>query len=318
MWPRAFVCIVSFAAIAATTGADATARSAKGEGPTSIVAAFGSIWIGTGSGAVIRIDARTMRLQRVHRGRGFVHSLARGYGAVWALQDHVVRIHPKRGQATVLSDTGSATTFELAVGAGAVWVADDGRDVVDRIDPRLTERTATIRIPGRAVGLAAGHEHALVVSVPTRGRVTGPAGIRLLRRLDPHANRVSPPLVRLECDPGIAITRDATWTTDPCAGTLVRRDPKTLAATGARRVGRWRAPVAGFGSIWLIGQRSVTRVDPETLRVIARIPAGGSVATVGEGAVWLLECWGCDNTVIHRIDPGANRVVATIRVPSSS
>jgi len=33
MWPRAFVCIVSVAAIAATTGADATARLAKGEGP---------------------------------------------------------------------------------------------------------------------------------------------------------------------------------------------------------------------------------------------------------------------------------------------
>lgn len=259
-----------------------------------------------------------MRVQTVLRGRGFVHSLTHGYGSVWALQDHVVRIHPKRGQATVLSDTGSATTFKLAVGAGAVWVADDGRDVVDRIDPRLTKRIATVRIPGRAFGLAAGPEQVLVVSVPTRGRVTGPAGPRLLRRLDPRTNRVSPPLSRLECDPGMAITRDATWTTDPCAGTLVRRDPQTLAATGFRRVGRWRAPVAGFGSVWIVGPSSVTRVDPKTLRVIARIPVGGSAATVGEGALWLLGCWGCDTTVIRRIDPHTNRVDRTIRVPTLS
>lgn len=306
------------AAIAASTGGGASARPAKGEGATSIVAGFGSIWVGAGSGVVMRIDARTMRVQKVLRGRGFVHSLTHGYGSIWALQDQVVRIDPKRGKATVLADTGGATTSRLAVGAGAVWVADDGRDVVDRIDPRLTKRTASVRVPGRAVGLAAGHERVLVVSVPTRGRVTGPAGLRLLRRIDPRANRVSRPLVRLECDPGMAITRDATWTTDPCVGTLVRRDPRTLAATGFRRVGRWRAPVAGFGSVWLVGPDSVTRVDPETLRVIARIPAGGTVATVGEGALWLLDCWGCDTSVIHRIDPGTNRVVATIRVPTLS
>lgn len=313
---RRYVGFVLAALIAAVAGSDATARPAKGEGPTAIAAGFGSIWVGTGAGAVIRIDARTGRVQRIFRGGGFVHALAKGFGSIWVLQDRVVRIEPRQEGVHVLPETGSATTFNLAVGEGAVWVADDGRDVVDRIDPRRTRRVASIRIPGRAFGLAAGDGLVLVVSVPTAGPVTGPAGgRRFLRRIEPATNRVSAPLVRLACDPGIAITPETLWTTDPCAGTLAQRDPRTLVVRAVRRIGRWRTPVMGFGSLWLIGSDSVLRIDPRTLRVIARIRAGGTTAAVGEGALWLLRYLRTD-AAIRRIDPRTNRVSATIRVPT--
>jgi DNA-binding beta-propeller fold protein YncE len=309
------VAFVLAALIAAVVGSDATARPAKGEGPTAIAAGFGSVWVGTGAGAVIRIDARTGRVQRIFRGGGFVHALAKGFGSIWALQDRVVRIEPRQETVRVLPETGSATTFNLAPGAGAVWVADDGRDVVDRIDPRRTRRVASIRIPGRAFGLAASDGLVLVVSVPTSGPVTGPAGRRFLRRVEPATNRVSAPLVRLRCDPGIAITPETVWTTDPCAGTLAQRDRQTLAARASQRIGRWRTPVTGFASLWLIGSDSVLRIDPRTLRVIASIRAGGTTAAVGEGALWLLRYLGTD-AAIRRIDPRTNRVSAPIRVPT--
>lgn len=146
------MCAFLFATLSTSTGAGATARTAKGDGPSAIVAAFGSIWVGTGGGLVIRMDAGTMRVQSVFRGQGFVHALDSGFGSIWALQDRVVRIDPERGKTKVLAETGSATTFDLAAGDDAVWVADDGRDVVDLIDPRLTKRTAAIRVPGRAFG----------------------------------------------------------------------------------------------------------------------------------------------------------------------
>jgi len=75
---RRYVGFILAALIAAVVGSDATARPAKGDGLTAIAAGFGSIWVGTGAGAVIRIDARTGTVQRVFRGDGFVQRACDG------------------------------------------------------------------------------------------------------------------------------------------------------------------------------------------------------------------------------------------------
>jgi hypothetical protein len=310
--------VVLAALACGAAGADASARAEKGDGPTAIAVGFGSLWVGTGGGVVMRLDPETAKVQARFRDVGFVHGLRVGFGSVWALGDEVVRIDPVRNRARYLPETSSATTFTLAVGANSVWVADDGRDVVDRVDPQRTRRSAVVRVPGRAFGLAAGGDHVIVVSVPTSGSVNGPHSRRLLRRVDPRTNRASPPLARLECDPGIAITPRAVWTTDPCHGLLERRDPRTLQVLERRRTARWLNPVAAFGSLWLVGHRSVVRRDLDTLRVQARVRAGGATTAVGDGALWTLDDWGGSDARIRRIDPRTNRVTATLRLPPTS
>jgi sugar lactone lactonase YvrE len=204
---------------------------------------------------------------------------------------------------------GSATAFTIAVGTGAVWVADDGANSVVRVDPRRARRVDAIRVPGRAFGLAARGRQVLVVSVPSSGALTGPGGRRHLRRIDPKTNRLSPPLVELDCDPGIAIGTAAVWTTDPCSGALVRRDPKTLRPTGRIEVSSRSGIALGFGSVWLVGGARVLRIDPKTLRTTAAIAVRGTSAAIGGNAVWVLSMGNGIRGNVTRIDPRTNRVV---------
>ena len=68
-----------------------------------------------------------------------------------------------------------------------------------------------------------------------------------------------------------------------------------------------------FGSVWVANgpARTVTRLDPRTNAVIARIPTPdpASVIGVGAGAIWLTSFPGNSLT---RIDPGRDRVTRTI------
>jgi virginiamycin B lyase len=75
---------------------------------------------------------------------------------------------------------------------------------------------------------------------------------------------------------------------------------------------------AGAGSVWVLtdSQGVLSRVDPATDRVIARIPvAPNSYAAVfGFASVWLTNTTAGGPGAVQRVDPGTNRVVATIPV----
>jgi streptogramin lyase len=280
-------------------------------GPTTIAVGFGSVWVGLGSGEVVRLDAGTGRETARLKGglTEFVHGLAVGHGALWVLRGRLTRIDPRTGTVRDVRGIGSATAFTIAVGTGAVWVADDGANSIVRVDPRRARRATVIRVPGRAFGLAARGRQVLVVSVPGSGPVTGPGGRWYLHRIDPKTNRLSPPLVELDCDPGIAIGTAAVWTTDSCSGALVRRDPKTLRPTGRIEAPATHGIAVGFGSVWLVGGDRVRRVDAETLHVTASIAVRGTSAAIGANAVWVLSMGNGLRGNVTRIDPRTNRVV---------
>ena len=312
----ALVALLAFA-----TSGEGRARTLKGDGPTAIAVGFGSVWVGMGSGQVVRLDARTGRetARLAAPPMAFVHGLVVAHGAVWVLRGSLAKLDPRTGRSREVDDFGSATAFTIAASDRALWIADDGANTIVRIDPAGARRAAVIRVPGRAVGLAARGRHVLVVSVPRSGPVTGPSGRRLLRRIDPQTNRLSPPLVELDCDPGIAVGRAAVWTTDPCAGWLVRRDPATLRPTGRVRVPRWHVPVLGFGSVWLVGGKKLFRVDPGTLVVQAWIRARGDTAAAAAHAMWVLSWGGAVRGTVTRVDPKTNRVIGRpVRVVSKS
>ena len=70
----------------------------------------------------------------------------------------------------------------------------------------------------------------------------------------------------------------------------------------------------GEGAVWAMsdGLSTLTRIDPSTNSVIARIPVeGGGEIAAGDGALWLSNP---TNNTVSRIDPKTNEVTASIRV----
>jgi streptogramin lyase len=304
--------IWAFIASAVLLVANAGDGVTKGEGPTSIAAGFGSLWVGMGNGDVLRFYAESGRTEAQLKGGpvGFVHGLAVGYGAVWVVRDRVTRVDPQHNAMRDIPKTGSTTAFSIAVGAGSVWVADDGANEILRIEPYRARLLARIRIPGRAWGVAAGPGNVIVVSVPTHGAVSGPEGARLVRRLDPKTNELSAPLARLTCDAGVAVGSHAIWTLNACNGILARRDPHTVKVLRQKAMHVLsQTPVLGFGSLWLARRGGTLRVDSTTLRVLAEIPARSVAVAVGSGYVWALDIGGVRRRPsVRKIDPRTNRV----------
>ena len=70
---------------------------------------------------------------------------------------------------------------------------------------------------------------------------------------------------------------------------------------------------AGAGAVWVVTFwfRELVRIDPETRRVLLRIPvgAGPNAVAVGGGAVWVTNR---DDRSLTRIDPRTNTVTRTI------
>jgi YVTN family beta-propeller protein len=71
------------------------------------------------------------------------------------------------------------------------------------------------------------------------------------------------------------------------------------------------AVAIGEGGVWFADQSFVTRVDPETGKILALVPVGlaATAVTVGAGAVWALGAPG-----VVRIDPTTNEIASTIPI----
>jgi streptogramin lyase len=296
----------------------AEARVAKGDGPTTIVAGYGSVWVGAGDGTVTRIDERTGRvLRRYHfGGYAFVYGMTVGFGSVWVTPDRssVVRIDARTGRSAEIRRI-DWTPGPVAAGRDAVWVGDYERNLVFRIDPSTNRVAASLRTRGRLWGLAAGPAGVWVVEVPGRGSATGPEGRRVLRRIDPRANRFDGRELQLGCDPNLAVGARVVWMVDTCSGRVRRLDP---VGRGVDTGGYASGIAVGAGSVWVGRYSSVSRIDPRRLRVEATIPVRTAGLAVGRRGVWALDTGDGSRGWLRRIDPTTNRVAGKpIRVPAT-
>lgn len=118
--------------------------------PRAICDAFGAIWVGTVVGTnatVLKIDpAIDEVVHTVDVSSPFTYTLAleAGEGAVWALdgEGNLTKIDPLSGRAVATFNVGAGSG--LAVGAGAVWAADNLQDEISKIDPETGDVIATI------------------------------------------------------------------------------------------------------------------------------------------------------------------------------
>jgi DNA-binding beta-propeller fold protein YncE len=118
----------------------------------SLAVGAGAVWLADHRRGLLRIDARTRRLEHVRVDRP-LEAVAAGAGAVWAIgssSDTVVRIDPDRPAVPetiqLPKPAGGGSHFPIAIAATkrAVWVLNGGSATVMRIDPASRTVMATI------------------------------------------------------------------------------------------------------------------------------------------------------------------------------
>ena len=195
----------------------------------------------------------------------------------------------------------------VAIGADSVWISNNGKNDIARIDPAKNRVVATIPV-GRSpcAGLGAGFDSIWVPS----------CGDRRVDRVDAQTNRVVARIATTigDSEGGIAVGEGGVWLVADRHGTLLHIDParNEVAARVETPAGSF-VPAICAGSVWVTcGEGNlVSRIDPGEHRVVARIPVGPAPRFIAcsNSAVWVLNQG--DGTV-SRIDPGSNEVVATI------
>jgi YVTN family beta-propeller protein len=274
-----------------------------GGGP--LVVGEGAVWaMSDANSTLMRIDPRqnavVARIKVAPEG-----DAAAGEGAVWLTHpgsDTVSRIDPRTNTVTETIVVGPQPAG-IAVSPGAVWVANAGAPSVSRIDPVTNRVVATIRV---APHLACCSEHMGVFAGGGAVWAAVPNGNRIVR-IDPATNAVTA-IVKLPYCPGayLAVDKTAVWSAGGgCADVVARIDLRTLRLT---RLEREPHPVGlgiAFGSLWVavLDSANVDRIDPQTGRVVARLPVGGKPVrlAVGFGAVWVND----DLDRVLRIEPSS-------------
>jgi YVTN family beta-propeller protein len=253
-----------------------------GKGPDSIASTEDAIWVAnTADRTVSRIDLAT-RESRVVGGVPVAHHLVSGVsGDVWlsSFEEPLVTLIAGRGQIPEGTQFGAPVQVEL---------------------------------PGSAEALAVGGGYLWVTSPSDTG------GRDTVFRIDLRSRRVvsSTPVGTLPAF--VAFGYGSAWISN------YRGESVSVVRPGSERVETVRVPqgplgiAAGAGAVWVVSfwTRTLSRIDPETRRVVKQIPVGeGPLAVAaGAGGVWVTNR---DDRTVVRIDPRTNRLVATIRLGAS-
>jgi streptogramin lyase len=189
------------------TGRDAGAPLTIPHRSQSLAAGGGSLWSAgvdpNGKSSVVRIDPTGPRVEEVLPISA--HSIAARGDTAWVVSDggrrlYKVKPNPIRRVQTI---TTGEDPDGVAVGAGAVWVANHGEDTVLRLDLR-THKTSYIHVPDGPAKIA------------VRGNVvwvTCVDGDRIAR-IDSRTHHTVTPTTRLAGDPyGIVIGDGLLWVT---------------------------------------------------------------------------------------------------------
>jgi YVTN family beta-propeller protein len=200
----------------------------------------------------------------------------------------------------------------LAVADGVLWVLASGGVV--RIEPESNRVVGQpLRVPADAEAIAVG-DGALWVAGVAPGDLATP-GDDAVTRIDLATGRRVATIKVGRAPLDITVTPGAVWVTNSGGGDSVARiDPQTnrLAGRPIRTGASPQSLAAGGGSLWVANhdERTVTRIDQASGKVVADIPVPSEPHRVayGAGAVWVGN-WH-DNSV-SRIDPATNRVVGS-------
>jgi DNA-binding SARP family transcriptional activator/ABC-type branched-subunit amino acid transport system substrate-binding protein len=168
-----------------------------------IAVADAAVWVVNPDLSVSRIDPRTNQVVAGVAGVQAV-TIAAGEGEVWIVNDggEVVEIDPRTNAASKLIPVAAESLTVLAVGAGAVWVADPLGGSVWRIDPDPDPILRTIPLDV-GVGAVAFGEGAVWATNEISDEVY---------RIDPDTNEARV-VSRMAAPRGIAVGEGGVWVT---------------------------------------------------------------------------------------------------------
>jgi len=211
--------------------------------PTGLVSGSGAIWIANGRlGTVSRLDpnfgvTKTVPVTQ----RSSAGSVAFGEGFVWAVfgTSELGQIDPRTNTKVATGIVGSSPSA-IAVGEGAVWVANTGENTVYQMLPETASRVGTINVGRQPSGVAVADG---VVWITLRGE-------NQVTRYDARSGSATN--IPVGAAPiGIAVGEDAVWVANSDDGTVSRIDPVsrdvTTIAVGGRPVG----VLVSAGRVWV-------------------------------------------------------------------
>jgi len=119
--------------------------------PSAVAAEAERVWVALDDGRLVLVDRRTRSVERTLELGRSASAVAVGGGAVWIADavDGTVSRVLSRPLQFVARIEVGRAPGGLAFGAGSVWVANRADGTVSRIDPRTNTVTATIRIGRR-------------------------------------------------------------------------------------------------------------------------------------------------------------------------
>jgi YVTN family beta-propeller protein len=257
-------------------------------------------------------------------------AIAVGDDAVWVAvftgntSGDVVRIDPASAKVTARIPGTEASG--LALGHDAVWVSDELRGRVTRIDPRSNTIVARVRVPQGPHGIAVG-AGAVWVADMSGGGAFGPGRrtccLGSIVRIDPHGNRTRVIPTGRETQ-RVAVGYGSVWATNTGDGTVSRIDPRTNRVIETIHVAGCPVGITvGAGAVWVDHcnptdqdqQGKVTEIDPRSSRQTAQVAVGkepNGLAVV-RGLIWVTNQ---QDDTITRIDPRTARIVDTLAEPT--
>jgi YVTN family beta-propeller protein len=234
--------------------------------------------------------------------------VAVGEGAVWVanLEDRTLSRIDPVSRALVRTVTLDATPTGIAVGADGVWVANGLLGSVVRVDPTTNEPLEPVEVTFRSSGGT--------VAVG-EGDVWAAFASSEVGRIDPSTSDVTTGVAGT-APVAIAAGDGWVWVVNVGDNSVSRMNPRTVGAVGTITVGRRPSGIAiGGGSIWVTSEDddSVHRIDVASSSTVATIPVGDGPTALAYHAAGLWVANGADGT-LSRIDPETNDVVATVDV----
>ena len=263
--------------------------------------------------SVAVIDPKTNRVvAQVPVGKRPV-AVAVGDGAVWVANadDQTISRIDPRTRKVVDTINLGTAVIDLSVGSGAVWVANGNDATLTRIDTRFDTVQETIDLSGLSTPYP----------VPAFGVAAGGGGVwvtsgaHLVLRIDPSTDRNVARTVVALAPASLAVGSGGVWVAS--ATRLSRIEPQTNAVTASVNVPGTGGVATGRGFVWLIVpgelRGEVWRFDPNSVTPTATVRVGSQPTglAVGDGSVWVAN--GGDGT-LSRVEPFTAEVLATVEL----
>jgi streptogramin lyase len=126
----------------------------------------GAVWAVVGNQRLVRIDPTTLEVDTIE-GLTAPRDVAAREGAVWVLDEDqgLVRLDPTTGSPTPDKPiAATATTGDILVGGGLVWIADENSNTILQIKPRTLAFSGVFQVPGTYLDMAVREDAVWVLS----------------------------------------------------------------------------------------------------------------------------------------------------------